>query len=74
MYELVVHDQITNYEKRAEAVAAAKALTARADGPVTASVSDGVETLNFREGKLIAYTYETRRPDGKKERDEFDEV
>ncbi len=67
MYELTIHDQITNFVNRAEAVAAAKTMTARADGPMTASLTDGVETLNFREGKLIAYTYETRRPDGKKE-------
>lgn len=73
MYELVIHDQITHFDKRAEAVAAAKQMTARQDGPLTASVSDGVETLNFREGKLVAYTYETRRPDGKKERDELED-
>lgn len=64
MYELMVHDEVTTYESRADAVKAAKDVTAAGDGRVTASVSDGIETLSFRDGKLIAYTYETRRGDG----------
>ncbi|MFT7623988.1 MAG: hypothetical protein ACI9WU_003174 [Myxococcota bacterium] len=61
MYELIVHDQVTEYEARQEAVTAAKELTSSPDGPSTSTVTDGIETLNFKDGKLIAYTYETRR-------------
>ncbi|MFT5430400.1 MAG: hypothetical protein ACI9OJ_001074 [Myxococcota bacterium] len=61
MYELLIQDTTTNFEERQEAVKAAKEATSSGDGPMNASVSDGVETLSFREGKLIAYTYETRR-------------
>jgi hypothetical protein len=66
MYELLVHDTVKNFEERAEAVKAAKELTARLDGPSTSTVTDGIETLSFREGKLVAYTYETRRTDVKR--------
>jgi len=71
MYELLIQDEVTNYEERQEAVRAAKEATSSGDGPLNASVSDGIETLNFREGKLIAYTYETRRDRrGRPERDD----
>lgn len=63
MYQLSVHDQVTDYENRMDAVTAAKELTGRPDGPVTATVTDGVERMDFRDGKLVAYTYETRRTD-----------
>ena len=42
MYQLTVHDQITDYENRMDAVTAAKDLTGRPDGPV-ATVTDGAE-------------------------------
>jgi|GEM_PF-2667778 hypothetical protein len=60
MYEMVVNDLVTSFGERAEAVQAAKELTAQPDRSATANVSDGVETLSFRNGKLIAYSYETR--------------
>ena len=60
MYELVLDDQVTSFEKRADAVKAAKEATAPPDGRPSANVSDGIETLSFRNGKLIAYSYETR--------------
>lgn len=63
MYELMVHDEVTTYETRADAVKAAKDMTLGSDSRMTVSVSDGTETLSFRDGKLIAYTYETRRGD-----------
>jgi hypothetical protein len=61
MYELLVHDQVTTFEERMEAVVAAKDLTGRPDMHVTANVTNGIETLSYRDGKLVAYTYETRR-------------
>ena len=61
MYELLVHDQVTTFEERMEAVLAAKDLTGRPDMHVTANVTNGIETLSYRDGKLVAYTYETRR-------------
>jgi len=60
MYEMVVDDQVTSFKKRADAVKAAKEATAQPEGRATANVSDGIETLSFRNGKLIAYSYETR--------------
>ncbi len=69
MYELLVHDQVTEYEDRAEAVKAAKDLTGRPDGPLTSTVTDGIETLSFRDGKLVAYTYETRRTEQRRPRE-----
>jgi hypothetical protein len=60
MYEMVVNDQVTSFGERSEAVLAAKELTSQPDRNATANVSDGIETLSFRNGKLIAYSYETR--------------
>ena len=60
MYEMVVNDQVTTFDERSDAVQAAKEFTAQPDRSATANVSDGVETLSFRNGKLIAYSYETR--------------
>lgn len=74
MYQLTVHDQITDYENRMDAVTAAKDLTGRPDGPVTATVTDGVERLDFRDGKLVAYTYETRRTDRRRRPEEAPEL
>ncbi len=73
MYELIVHDQVTEYEDRWEAVVAAKELTGRPDGPVTSTVTNGIETLNFKDGKLIAYTYETRRNEQRRSREVRDD-
>lgn len=73
MYELLVHDQATEYEDRAEAVKAAKEITASPEGAVTSTVTDGVETLSFRDGKLVAYTYETRRSEQRRPRPNQDE-
>ena len=70
MYQLSVHDQVTDYENRMDAVTAAKDLTGRPDGPVTATVTDGVERMDFRDGKLVAYTYETRRTDRRRRPEE----
>ncbi len=61
MYELLVHDQITHFEERMEAVKAAKEITNNPDMHGLVDVTDGVETLQYRDGKLVAYTYETRR-------------
>ncbi len=70
MYELLVHDQVTEYDDRATAVKAAKEITTRPDGPMTSTVTDGIETLSFREGKLVAYTYETRRTEQRRNREQ----
>lgn len=61
MYELLVHDEVTQFEERLEAVKAAKELTANPDMHGLVDVTDGIETLQYRDGKLVAYTYETRR-------------
>jgi len=61
MYELLFQNEVKTYGSRLEAVTAAKELTVEDDGRMTCNVSDGIETLSFRGGKLIAYTYETRR-------------
>ena len=74
MYQLTVHDQVTDYENRMDAVTAAKDLTGRPDGPITATVTDGVERLDFRDGKLVAYTYETRRTDRRRRPDEAADI
>lgn len=60
MYELQVQEQVTEYENRADAVKAAKDITTQLDGPSSSTVTDGIETMNFQNGKLIAYAYETR--------------
>ena len=70
MYEMVVDDQITSFKKRADAVKAAKEATAQPEGRATANVSDGIETLSFRNGKLIAYSYETRTD--RRQRSDYD--
>lgn len=76
MYELLVHDDVTEYEDRSDAVKAAKEITAGPEGAVTSTVTNGIETLSFRDGKLVAYTYETRRteqrPARRAERDDDD--
>ena len=67
MYEVLVNDQVREFESRAEAVRVAKEVTAAPDGPATSTVTDGIETMLFRDGKLIAYTYETRRAERRRE-------
>ena len=64
MYEVVIRNDVVKYETRIEAVKAAKDATLSSDGRITVTVTDGTETLSFRDGKLVAYTYETRRGDG----------
>ncbi len=70
MYEMVVDDQVTSFKKRADAVKAAKEATTQPEGRATANVSDGIETLSFRNGKLIAYSYETRTD--RRQRSDYD--
>ena len=70
MYEMVVDDQVTKFKERAEAVKAAKEATAQPEGRANANVSDGIETLSFRNGKLIAYSYETRTD--RRQRSDYD--
>ena len=60
MYELQVQETVTEYENRADAVKAAKDITTQQDGPSSSTVTDEIETMNFQNGKLIAYAYETR--------------
>jgi len=60
MYELQAQEQVTQYESRADAVKAAKEITSQLEGPSSSTVTDGIETMNFQNGKLIAYAYETR--------------
>jgi hypothetical protein len=72
MYELTYQNEVRTFEERMEAVQAAKDLTSGVDGRSTVNVTDGVETLSYRDGKLVAYTYETRRTEGRPEGRDFD--
>lgn len=74
MYELLFQNEVKTYGSRLEAVTAAKELTVEDDGRMTCNVSDGVETLSFRGGKLIAYTYETRRNEARDRSQAFDDL
>ena len=74
MYELLFQNEVKTYGSRLEAVTAAKELTVEDDGRMTCNVSDGVETLSFRGGKLIAYTYETRRNEARDRSQAFDDA
>ncbi len=69
MYEVFIRNDIVKYEERSEALKAAKDATLASDGRITVTVTDGVETLSYRDGKLVAYTYETRRDGGGRDRD-----
>jgi hypothetical protein len=64
MYELTHQNEIQNYENRIDAVNMAKELTLASDGRSTVNITDGIETLSYRGGKLVAYSYETRRSSG----------
>jgi hypothetical protein len=72
MYELTYQNEVRTFEERMEAVQAAKDLTSGVDGRSTVNITDGVETLSYRDGKLVAYTYETRRSEGRPEGRDFD--
>ena len=41
---------------------------------MTATVTDGVERMDFRDGKLVAYTYETRRTDRRRRADDASDL
>lgn len=60
MYNLVCNDDVTQYEYRATAVAAAKSLTDGTRG--IAEVTDEAmrELLVYRNGTLVKYVWETR--------------
>ena len=65
MYELTHQNETQTFEDRSEAVQTAKELTSAVDGRSMVNITDGVETLLYRDGKLVAYTYETRRSDSR---------
>jgi len=65
MYELTHQNEVQTFTERTAAVQAAKELTSAADGRSMVNITDGVETLSYRDGKLVAYTYETRRSDSR---------
>ncbi|HIA03833.1 MAG TPA: hypothetical protein EYN06_06825 [Myxococcales bacterium] len=65
MYELTHQNEIQTFEDRSEAVQTAKELTSAVDGRSMVNITDGIETLSYRDGKLVAYTYETRRSDSR---------
>ena len=65
MYELTHQNETQTFEDRSAAVQTAKELTSAVDGRSMVNITDGVETLSYRDGKLVAYTYETRRSDSR---------
>jgi hypothetical protein len=65
MYELLMQNEVKQYNSRQDAVTAAKEFTASSDSRMTVNVTDGVESMQFRSGKLVAYSYETRKADGR---------
>ena len=65
MYELTHQNETQTFEDRSEAVKTAKELTSAVDGRSMVNITDGIETLSYRDGKLVAYTYETRRSDSR---------
>ena len=61
MYTVTVNEQVTEYETRAEAVAAARAASAETSGRVQVEDERQRELLTYRGGALESYSYETRR-------------
>lgn len=61
MYELLIGEEVTNYETRAEAIVAAKEISSEKHGQITITDESRRERMLYQAGELVSYDYETRR-------------
>ena len=71
MYTVSIGNETTEYKTRAEAIAAAKELSAESRQPVFVLDESQRERMAYQYGELESYTYETRstRGGGGRDRD-----
>jgi hypothetical protein len=61
MFEVSAGDKTTEYPSRAEAILAARGISAEQRGVVNIVARDGRERMTYQGGILITYDYETRK-------------
>ena len=61
-YEVAQGTETHHYERRDEAIAAAKELSAESGVPVFVIDPSGREQMTYQRGELESYTWETRTP------------